>query len=232
MISEREFRRGKIEQNTTIQEREDGTFLKTEQTKETYLNDEPDYIKLYTKHWFDINQIPEFVRETFLQLAIRMTYCNATNLGQSQVVYTTGINKIEIMKVLGITNDQVWYRHIKALENCHAIGPVYSDDARTKKIRGCYQINPKYAGRGPWLYSAKGERGGIKKLIGHFDYINGLVETEVEYENETPTSENLIYAIDGSTKEGVELFELHEEEQVAYYEGRKVVGLDDYIPFS
>ena len=158
-----------------------GEVIKSTTTKESHMlsrNPEPDYIKLYTKMWCEFNDIPEYVRPTFLQLVMRMSYCNSQDLKNSQIVYTIGPNKDAIMNALKLTNDRVFYRHLEELVKCNAIHPVYKNG---KKTRGCYQINPQYAGRGAWRYNAKENQGGIEDLIATFRFKDRTVDTQIVY---------------------------------------------------
>ena len=141
-------------------------------TKESHMirrSAEPDYIKIYTQMWCEFNGIPETYRATFMQLALRMSYCNSQDLDTSQIVYTSGPNKKAIMRAVGINCDQVFYRHLKALSECNAIKQI---------ARGCYQINPQYAGRGAWRYNAKEAQGGIEDLIAVFRFKDGTVDSQ------------------------------------------------------
>lgn len=81
---------------------ENGTLIEERQKQKTIKKDqEPDYIKIYTRMWFDFKQFPTKYRELFLQLAIRMSYCNAIKPNQSQVVAVIGVIKDEIMEACG-----------------------------------------------------------------------------------------------------------------------------------
>lgn len=131
---------------------------------------EPDYIKLYTAMWCEFNQIPQAHRSLFLELVTRMSYCNKTDLGKSQIVCTGGPFADSICAVLGWKNKVSLKKGLKALSDCGAI----------KRIgRGFYQINPSYAGKGEWKYNPRLDRGGIEDLVATFDFRKGTVETNV-----------------------------------------------------
>lgn len=159
------------EKQTTIQEDADGNIKTSSVEKVTNIqrNDEPDYIKLYTKMWCEFNGIPIAYRELFLQLVIRMTYCNSADLGNSQLVNTGKPWSTSIMKALN-WKDRMYQKGLKALCECEAI----------KKVgRGVYQINPQYAGRGEWKYNPRLERGGIEDLVATFNFREGTINTKI-----------------------------------------------------
>lgn len=138
----------------------DGKEEIKETTKTTNYHrlDEPDYIKIYTRMWCEFNQIPQVYRSLFLELVTRMSYCNSTSLGESQIVYVGGSVKKTICNKLR-WKDAMYYRGLKALVDCGAI---------IKKERSEYQINPSYAGKGEWMYNPRLQRGGVKDLIATF----------------------------------------------------------------
>ena len=159
------------EKQTTIQEDADGNIKTSSVEKVTNIqrNNEPDYIKLYTKMWCEFNDIPMAYRELFLQLVIRMTYCNSADLGNSQLVNTGKPWSTSIMKALD-WKDRMYQKGLKALCECEAI----------KKVgRGVYQINPQYAGRGEWKYNPRLERGGIEDLVVSFNFKDKSVDTKI-----------------------------------------------------
>lgn len=172
------------EKQTTIQEDADGNIKTSSVEKVTNIqrNNEPDYIKLYTKMWCEFNDIPMAYRELFLQLVIRMTYCNSADLGNSQLVNTGKPWSTSIMKALN-WKDRMYQKGLKALCECEAI----------KKVgRGVYQINPQYAGRGEWKYNPRLERGGIEDLVVSFNFKDKSVDTKIVWADDgedTPMNE-------------------------------------------
>lgn len=159
------------EKQITIQEDADGNIKTSSVEKVTNIqrNNEPDYIKLYTKMWCEFNDIPMAYRELFLQLVIRMTYCNSADLGNSQLVNTGKPWSTSIMKALN-WKDRMYQKGLKVLCECEAI----------KKVgRGVYQINPQYAGRGEWKYNPRLERGGIEDLVVSFNFKDKSVDTKI-----------------------------------------------------
>lgn len=145
---------------------------------------EPDYIKIYTNMWCEFNQIPTQWRNLFLELAIKMTYCNSMDLENSQIVATGGPIKKSICETLN-WGDNMYQKGLKALCSCGAI---------IKKGRGFYQINPNYAARGSWKYNPKYNQGGVEDLVATFSFKDRKVETKI------------IWADDGSNNDLNELF--------------------------
>ena len=172
------------EKQTTIQEDADGNIKTSSVEKVTNIqrNNEPDYIKLYTKMWCEFNDIPMAYRELFLQLVIRMTYCNSADLGNSQLVNTGKPWSTSIMKALN-WKDRMYQKGLKALCECDAI----------KKVgRGVYQINPQYAGRGEWKYNPRLDRGGSEELVVSFNFKDKSVDTKIVWADDgedTPMNE-------------------------------------------
>lgn len=153
----------------------EGNVITATTTKESHMlarSTEPDYIKIYTDMWCEFNQIPERVRPLFLQLAMRMSYCNSLSPEESQIVYTGGPAKKALMKAIKITNEKVLFRQLQELVECNAIRRI---------TRGCYQINPQYAGRGAWRYNAKEQQGGIEDLVATFNFREGTVDTRIKW---------------------------------------------------
>ena len=138
-------------------------------TRNIQRNDEPDYIKVYTKMWSDFNGIPQPYQELFFQLAIRMTYCNSSSINTSQIVYTGQPVSTDIMNTLN-WKKRMYQLGLKVLRECGAI---------RKLARGVYQINPSYAGKGEWYYNPKLNRGGVKDLIAEFNFKEKTVKTQI-----------------------------------------------------
>lgn len=159
----------RTETTTIIDENGNETTTEKRTTTNFKKNDEPDYIKLYTKMWCEFNEIPNAYRDLFLELVVRMNYCNAHDLDNSQIVFTGSPVADSIMKTLG-WQKRMYQKGLKALADCNAIKRV---------ARGLYQINPAYAGKGEWKYNPKFERGGVEDLVAKFNFKNGTVETQI-----------------------------------------------------
>lgn len=163
-------------ENTTLYER----------TSVIKRNTEPDYIKVYTNMWAEFNGVPVAYRELFLQLAIRMTYCNSDDLNNAQLVNTGKPYSDSIMSALGWKID-MFKRGLRELSNTGVIKRV---------AKGVYQINPNYAGRGEWKYNPRLKRGGIEDLKAIFSFKEKMVSTEIIWSDDSNDSEiNDIYHV-------------------------------------
>ncbi len=160
---------------------QNGNVIKQTTAEKTIRKDqEPDYIKLYTRIWFDFKQFPAKYRELFLQLAIRMSYCNASDPSNSQIIDVMGHTKKEIMAACGWKTVDPMTKGLKSLCDCGAIARIE---------RGTYQINPEFAGRGTWRYDPKLNRGGIKDLITTLRFADGTIDTLITYADDIPDVE-------------------------------------------
>jgi len=150
---------------------EEGNETTTKISKSTTIvrNNEPDYIKVYTKMWCEFNGVPQAYRELFLQLAIRMSYCNAADLEHAQWVNTAKPWSEQVKKVLN-WGEKMYEKGLKALRECGAIRRVG---------RGVHQINPKYASKGEWKYNPRLQRGGVEDLIATFKFKEQIAEVEI-----------------------------------------------------
>ena len=164
---------------TTTTTDSDGNITKNEVEKTLYSEPEPDFIKLYTNTWCEFNKIPRAYRGLFLQLALRMSYCDANDLGRSQLVFTGKPFSDIIAEALNWKNDM--FKHgLVVLTKCGAIKRV---------SRGVYQINPSYAGKGSWKYNARLQSGGIKELRSTFDFVNKKVDTKIVWADDGQDTE-------------------------------------------
>lgn len=147
----------------------DGNYTedRTVTTSKVQIDDEPDFIKIYTKMWLEYNQIPSKYRQLFFSLACRMSYCKA---GKGQLVNTGKPYMEDILEECGWKTKDPYMKGLKALCDCNAIKRVGP---------GVYQVNPSYAGRGEWKYNPRLERGGVKDLRALFEFGNGTVSTQI-----------------------------------------------------
>jgi len=136
---------------------------------------EPDYVKLYIKPWMAMGHdgcpgIPTAYRGLFLQLAMRMTYCNSDDIKSAQLVNTGSPFAEDIMRSLQ-WGRSMYFKGLKELVKCKAIRKI---------SRGVYQVNPAYASRGEWTYNNKLHRGGVKEVIDAFRHEAGRDEKRAE----------------------------------------------------
>lgn len=149
----------------------DGTekITVTEKTTNITKCNEPDYIKLYTNVWCEFNQIPLTYRPLFFELICKMSYCNSSDIQNSQIVYVGEPYASDIMNRLHWKRAML-QKGLKALTECNAI----------KKIRrGVYQINPYYASKGEWKYNPRLDRGGVEDLVAIFNFKDRTVNTKI-----------------------------------------------------
>lgn len=144
----------------------------TKTTSKMKIDNEPDFIKIYTKMWCEYNQIPYKYRQLFFSLACRMSYCTSSNPEASQIVFVQKPVTDAILKECDWKTKDPLMKGLKALCDCNAI---------KKLSRACYQINPAYAGRGEWKYNPMLERGGVKDLITTFAFDKNTVKTQIVF---------------------------------------------------
>lgn len=172
---------GTYRQKVTSHTKEDAqgniTVDTTEETLSYIKSEEPEYIKLYTDMWCKFNNIPVKYHRLFFALVSRMTYANLGSPTGGQIVHTIGTNAKEIMEVCEWTHKDSLYKGLQTLCNCNAI---------KKLSRGEYQINPQYAGKGPWKYNKNLNQGGIADLIAKFSFKDKNVQTQIIWASDDP----------------------------------------------
>lgn len=152
---------------------------------------EPDFVKLYPEAWMPKKKtlaedespagkktapargknaadeedtahltLPAAYRFLFFILAARMGYCDSDDLAHSQLVHTGKPYRDEIMEIMGWTNRDSLQKGLRALCECNAIRYV---------SRGCYQINPRFASKGQWLYNPRIPQSNVEGLKKYYD---------------------------------------------------------------
>jgi len=156
---------------TTTHEDADGNITETKMETATKFqrNEEPDYVKLYTRMWTEFNDVPHAYRGLFLELAMRMSYANSTTPNESQIVYVLKQARENIMATLK-WKPAMLKRGLTELVKCGAI---------KRLSNGVYQINPSYAGKGEWKYNPRLERGGIEDIVATFSMKDKTVDTKI-----------------------------------------------------
>lgn len=137
------------------------TITTTEKTTSVRASNEPDFIKIYTHMWCEANGIPDKWRGLFLEVASRMTYCNANDLQHAQLFVTSKLIQQDICAALGwaAKDGGTYKKGLAALCKCGALRHI---------CRSTYQVNPEYAGRGEWRYNPHYKRGGVEELVTTF----------------------------------------------------------------
>ena len=104
--------------------------------------------------------LPAAYRFLFFVLAARMGYCDSDDLAHSQLVMTGEPYREEIMEIMGWTNRDSLMKGLRALCECNIIRKV---------SRGCYQINPRFASKGQWLYNPRIPQSNVEGLKKYYD---------------------------------------------------------------
>lgn len=174
---------------------------------------EPDFIKLYPEAWMpkkktlakdeDVSPagkktatargkssadeedtahltLPAAYRFLFFILAARMCYCDSDDLAHSQLVHTGEPYRDEIMEIMGWTNRDSLQKGLRALCECNAIRYV---------SRGCYQINPRFASKGQWLYNPRIPQSNVEGLKKYYDDMQREARREKEKEEKKKKEE-------------------------------------------
>lgn len=158
------------ETTTTVDEQGNERSTTVEKTRKYERSAEPEYIKIYTNMWCELNQIPLKWRGLFLQLAMRMTYADTSDPSGGQIVQPIGIIATGIMNTCGWKDRSMLAYGLQALCKCNAIKHV---------SRGCYQINPSYAGKGEWKYNPSKQQGGIEDIVATFSVADKSINTRI-----------------------------------------------------
>lgn len=141
------------------------------QTSKRIINSENDFAKIYSDAWSNFAtkdiKVSAAAKVIFISIANRMDYCNQTELRNAQVVRLDNVTRTHIMNENDISNEKVFYRHLKTLVDVGAIRPAL--DERGKKRQSVYQVNPLYASKGHWCVNGKYPAYGICDLIQHWD---------------------------------------------------------------
>lgn len=165
---------------------ENGKKIKEEKSERTWTTErtgEPDFIKLYTEAWPPKKSIPNkddspagkkaaagkdtaqqtlpsVYRFLLVVLAARMSYCDSDDLQHSQLVMTGEPYRDDIMEIMGWGNRDSLQKGLRVLCECNAIRKV---------SRGCYQVNPRYAAKGQWIYNPRIPQSNVKGLKKYYD---------------------------------------------------------------
>lgn len=144
-----------------------GEIKKTEEYKEGYVDNEPEYIKLYIEHICTFNGLKQGVSPILLKLCSYLTYPKKSS--KNQLIYINKTIKEEIAAELGVTDKRV----NQALTEFITAG-IFKKilDERTQKYRrGVYIVNPYIIAKGKWS--------DIKKFRATFDYIEKTIEPQI-----------------------------------------------------
>lgn len=136
---------------------------------EDWINGEPDYAKIYSECWKELAKsgISDSAKIIFVSMANKMEYANKYALRLAQTIKLDTEMRREIMEESGITNEKVFYRHLKSLVDLGFVRPAL--DETGAKRRSVYQINPKYASKGQWVNKSSYPVYGVCDLVQHWD---------------------------------------------------------------
>lgn len=116
-----------------------------------------------------------------MQLIMRMSYCDATDIKHSQTIVVYGGVTAEICNACGWKDKSTLRKGLKALCECGAI--------KKTEYRATYQINPKYAAKGSWKYNPKLKNGGVEDLVATFNFKDKTVDTKIIWADDTEKTE-------------------------------------------
>lgn len=122
--------KGKVVREVTVVD-EEGVVKS--QLRESYVDKEPDFIKLYLKDLVMLNDIPKWVSGILFELLKRMEWSN------NEIVLNSSIKK-RIALELNIT--------AQTIDN--ALGKFVKKNILKRLDSGIYQANPFLFGRGSW----------------------------------------------------------------------------------
>ena len=164
---------------TTIDEDGNERSTVVTKTRKFERSSEPDYVKIYTNVWCELNQIPVKWRDLFLQLAVTMSYADTSDKDGGQIVWTGGPTMRAITTMFGWQRDN-YQKGLKALCDCGALRPIQ---------RGCYQVNPSYAGKGEWKYNPQRQQGGIEDIVARFSIKDKTIDTKIIWADDSTDNE-------------------------------------------
>lgn len=151
----------RIVRETTHTEISENGISRVISTQDSFLNKEPDYIKVYTDCQLILNNLDTALSPYIIAFAKHMTYANHDEPYYRCVIRTDKITRDSVSKLLKVSDRQV-QRAIKNLVDNEIFIPVEKDGT---KLRGIYFVNP-------WVIS-KGEWKDIKSLRQEFEYVLG-----------------------------------------------------------
>lgn len=153
-----------IYENVTTVIDEDGVIKN--QTKETVKVEErePDFIKLYLDCVCTFKGLNKALSPILVAFCSYMTWADSEH--KRQLIWMNKLTKEAVASTLGIGVDRV----NKALKDI-----VNSDIFRKiDGVRGCYEVNPFIIAKGKWC--------DIKELRANFDFVNGTIEPQPQFE--------------------------------------------------
>lgn len=141
---------------------EDGEVLRTEKTTIAYVENEPDYVKMYLKDILKLKDIQKAGNDVLFAILKRIDYSNE--------IFLFAPVKRKIAEEL----------NLKEVTISKSIEDLCKKEIIIRKERGVYVVNPFYFGRGKWE--------NIKRIRLEIEYgTNGRILKQIEIENENTT---------------------------------------------
>lgn len=150
----------KISQEITVDVvNEDGEVLREQKTTTAYVDNEPDYVKMYFRDILKMKDIQKSGNEVLFSILKRIDYSNE--------IFLFAPVKRKIAEEL----------NLKEVTVSKAIEELCKKEIIIRKERGVYVVNPFYFGRGKWE--------NIKKIRMEIGYdVSGRNLTKIEFDNE------------------------------------------------
>lgn len=144
-----------------------GEIVSKETHKEYYVDNEPEYIKLYIEHICTFNGLKQGISPILLKFCSYLTYPKKD--AKNQIIYINKTMKEEIANDLEISEKRI----NQALTEFINVGIFQKilDEETGKYRRGAYIVNPYLIGKGKWKE--------IKTFRATFDYINKVINPQI-----------------------------------------------------
>ncbi|MCM1223068.1 MAG: replication/maintenance protein RepL [Lachnospiraceae bacterium] len=144
-----------------------GEIKSKEEYQEVYVENEPDYIKLYIEHICTFNGLKQGISPILLKFCSYLTYAKGTE--KNQLLYINITMKEQIAEELGVTVKRI-NQALTEFINAGIFKKIF-DEKTQKYRRGAYIVNPYIIAKGKWK--------DIKKFRATFDYIEKTIEPQI-----------------------------------------------------
>lgn len=144
-----------------------GEIKTSNEYKEFYVENEPEYIKLYIDHICIFNGLSHSISPILLKLCSYMTFQKEED--DSQLIFVSAFTKEKVAKSLNLTINRI-NQALTEIIDAGIFKRIY--DEKTGKIkRGVYIVNPYIIAKGKWK--------DIKKFRATFDYMEKTIKPEI-----------------------------------------------------
>ena len=135
--------------------------------KEFYVDNEPEYIKLYIDHICIFNGLSHSISPILLKFCSYMTFQKEED--DSQLIFVTAFTKEKVAKALNLTINRI-NQALTEIIDAGIFKKIY--DKKTGKVkRGVYIVNPYIIAKGKWK--------DIKRFRATFDYMEKTIKTDI-----------------------------------------------------